>query len=88
MLQKCRASTPCLLCRENQCFISIDQIPLFEVQSEEIVVALLAVYYVFNITYPKECTQIFSLLEYIFLKVKPSKQGNTFARVFSKLYSL
>ena len=75
------------LCKGRQYFIAIDNVPVFEVATQEITLALLGVHFVFNIAYPIGLEPVFTLLEFIYLNKSPGKQGNTFSRVFAELNS-
>ena len=81
-------STPCILCRGEQLFLSVDKIPLFVVASHNVALLLTAAHYVFDIAYPTGLEQVFSFFEFVFLGKHPQKQGNTFSRVFAELNCL
>ena len=59
-------STPCILCRGEQLFLSVDKIPLFVVASHNVALLLTAAHYVFNIAYPTGLEQVFSFFEFVF----------------------
>jgi len=81
--------TPCVLIRERgqQIFLAVDKVPIMELVSSEVPLALLASHYVFNICYPVGLESVYTFLEYIYMDRKPVKQGVVFNRFFSAVHA-
>ena len=54
--------------QENrQCFLIIEQQVITEIQKNAVMV-LIAAYYVYNLKFPKGCTNVYTLLKVLFLR--------------------
>lgn len=61
----------------DQFFLVVDCVVLGEVDVEQVSLILLAVYFVFNISYVKGCSNMFRYLEILFCKSNPDKASPT-----------
>ena len=81
-------STPCILCRGEQLFLSVDKIPLFVVASHNVALLLTAAHMFSTLHIQLDWSRSFHFLSSFFLGKNPQKQGNTFSRVFAELNCL
>ena len=83
----CSNVTPyVLISGEDQGFLVVDKVIISDVKSlYDIPFVLMAAYFVFNICYPKGCSNLFSHLEIITLKYPPNKASPTVKHFLSSL---
>ena len=72
---------PYILCcgdvvKPQQLYLILDQQILCEVQNKDAVFALFSAFFVFNVCYPKGCTNTFSFLENVILNLKNKPTPN------------
>ena len=78
---------PYLLCcgdivEPQHLYLILDQQILCEVQNKDAVFALLSAFFVFNVCYPKGCTNTFSFLENVILNLKNKPNPNVIRRLY------
>ena len=84
---------PCVIMRSNSqdfqnitnVFLVIEKDIYCEIPASEVAVALMCAFYVFNIQYTPGCSNIFTFLEFAFLKKKIKSRKQKIGNLMSQL---